>query len=261
MAVRKRRSNAVSSGAVTIVKDFFCRDDVSRALPGQRYCTKKYGPGRVMNSTLASAYKQYVLENPTLSVGFTMFAYMRPKNIRLVSQVPHEVCLCVYCINITHKVKALHVQMAKQTDMEVPVPNSEVELLNQVLCDRDGRFHKTACVEGTRQKCSNWEQKIRDIYRPILANTTDKFSWQVWEPETYINKKGESSNRRQLKVVTGSAPECVESLIEQFQKPSPKTVSMPQHLFTMFFPNSCLPTTKEKSPLALFTGGARLLQK
>ena len=48
-----------------------------------------------MLMSLREAYNKFKEENPSLKVGLTRFYELRPTHVKLLDQIPHQVCVCV----------------------------------------------------------------------------------------------------------------------------------------------------------------------
>jgi len=112
---RKGRSDMISEDTVQRVKLFFERDDVSRMALGKRDVItvrsemgKKKCQKRHMSMCVKEAYAMFKEENPEIKLGVSKFASLRPQHILLSSQMPSNVCTCVYHENFMMALSALH---------------------------------------------------------------------------------------------------------------------------------------------------------
>ena len=56
---------------------------------------KKTMQVRFLLMSLREAYKKFKEKNPSLKVGLTRFCELRPAHVKLIDQIPHQVCVCV----------------------------------------------------------------------------------------------------------------------------------------------------------------------
>ncbi|CAF3420657.1 unnamed protein product [Rotaria socialis] len=91
----------VSRKLSTKIKDtvvlFYCRDDISYQMPGQRdtivvknnYSRTTYQK-RILLYTIREAYEIFLVENPGISIARTIFAEMRPEHVVIKSCMAHR---------------------------------------------------------------------------------------------------------------------------------------------------------------------------
>jgi len=112
---RQPRSDGISDDTVQCIKQFFERDDISRMAPGKwDVITVRNEMGKNkfqkwhMSMCVKEAYAIFKEENPGIKVGVSKFASLRPQHILLSSQMPSNVCTCVYHENFVMALSALH---------------------------------------------------------------------------------------------------------------------------------------------------------
>ncbi|KAK3786984.1 hypothetical protein RRG08_052617 [Elysia crispata] len=76
---------------------YYLKAEVSRVLPHKRYATKK-GPEYMMTVTIKLAHKMFC-DEIRHKVSLSLFAKLRPRNVRKLGGVTVETCLCIYCTN------------------------------------------------------------------------------------------------------------------------------------------------------------------
>lgn len=100
------RKDKITKSTVQIVDKFYKMEQISRPLPQKRFATKT-GPAYVLQISLKAAYQIFQKGYPNIKIGYTKFTLLRPRNVRLLSSMIHEVCMCVYCLNVKYKSLAL----------------------------------------------------------------------------------------------------------------------------------------------------------
>ena len=227
------------------ITEFYLRQDISRPLPSKRYATK-HGAGHHLQMTMRAAHSMFVSENPTVKVSYAKFTYLRPKNVRLLSKVHHEVCVCVYCVNI--KYKLLVVNRAIDTTRKAGTVKKiadEFDFINHLLCpiSDSQRFHKEECVFGTCDRCGNYGGRIREMYQDIIRESNAAHTWLHWEKEEVRDGKV----RRVLKTKQGSMEMLINEMAMDVEKPV-QGVSFVKHLFTARWQHRQFASLKENLP-------------
>ena len=112
---RQARSDGISDDTVQCVKQFFERDDISRMAPGKRdVVTVRNEVGKEkfqkqhMIMFVKEAYAIFKEEKPDIKIGLSRFSSLRPQHVLLSSQMPANVCTCVYHENFMMAMSALH---------------------------------------------------------------------------------------------------------------------------------------------------------
>jgi len=99
---KKTGSKVLPEGTITAVKEFYCRQDISRELPGKNnYVSVKENGTRVKKTkrlvlgNLSHIYDLFVEEFPNHKISFSKFAELRPRECCLASNGGmHNVCVC-----------------------------------------------------------------------------------------------------------------------------------------------------------------------
>ncbi|XP_078616892.1 uncharacterized protein LOC144885097 [Branchiostoma floridae x Branchiostoma japonicum] len=107
---KKTRLPLVRAGIRKAVHDFMEREDNSRIMPGKNDY-KKIGKNkvqvRVLTNYLTSLREKFVSENPDIKISLSVFARLRPPNIKLASFLSRNTCLCTKHQNFALKLKTL----------------------------------------------------------------------------------------------------------------------------------------------------------
>ena len=97
------------------VRNFYCRDDISRQAPGKKdYVTlwKNGGKERVQKRhlyyTIKETHSLFLHDHPDVKIGKSKFAELKPANIFHQSKTPKDACLCIYHENFSLLCEALH---------------------------------------------------------------------------------------------------------------------------------------------------------
>ena len=204
-----RSSNTVSDEVKQKVKDFFERDDISRASPNRKdtMSIKNWESGirthvakRHMMTTVAEAYSLFVSDNPDIKLGKSKFFELRPLHVRPMNEMPHNVCVCIHHANYNFLLKALN-------KVAPIVPGSSTEFLKEITCDMSNE----KCISGECSKC----YKISDIL-PLQLDISMKVTWNQWK-----------SVENRFQIITNT--ETLDDLLEELNN---KTLKFKYHVFT-----------------------------
>ena len=97
-----KAGNPLSSTTLELIRRFYCHDDISRVMPGNKdYISVRNEDGAKIHvqkwlvlCNLMEAYQQFKLLHSGVKVGFFKFAQLKPKDVFwLVKQEPTQ---CVY---------------------------------------------------------------------------------------------------------------------------------------------------------------------
>lgn len=223
------RSDKISANDYKLINDFFKMEHISRPLPQKRYASK-HGPGYILQITLTSAFKIFQQEYPNVKIGYAKFCMLKPKNIRLVTSMPNEVCLCPYCLNVKYKILCINGLVSRFQLSDSLKVSDEREFLNVLLCTKsDGlRYHDATCVMGKCKDCGNLSTTIRNYYKTLTDISTDfQPVWNHWEKKSCDDGKV----RRVLVTKQKSIDDLISELIVDTEKPV-QSINFVSHLFT-----------------------------
>ncbi|XP_038055143.1 uncharacterized protein LOC119727354 [Patiria miniata] len=196
--------------------------------------------------SLTAAHRMFQKEYPDSRVSYSKFTFLRPKNVRLLSKVHHEVCTCVYCMNIKYKLMVVNrvINTTKSTSGVVKIAD-EYEFVNKLLCpvSDSQRFQNEECVFGTCDKCGNLGDTIRKMYEPVIKEARGTWNWLHWERVEVI----EGKPRRVLKTKQGSMGDVLEELINDAERPV-QGVSFVKHIVTARWQHRQYSNLKEHLP-------------
>ncbi|MES9901739.1 MAG: hypothetical protein ABW168_03535 [Sedimenticola sp.] len=204
------------------IKDFYIREDISRAMPQKRYTTKQ-GAGYLLQISLKAAHSKYITENPTKYVSLGKFSALRPKNVRLLCNNHREYCVCVYCVNVRYKMLTLSRAMKDTTKKRT----NEIDINTILLCEKENMtaYHKRECISGECTKCADHLETLSQYYEDIPENLT--LTWSRWE-RTLVH------GRYKRIVITKSGNKTVllkEFALQDIDKPA-QGFSFVEHLHT-----------------------------
>ena len=232
-AKRKINSRRITEDCKKSVAEFYLRDDISRPDPSNRAKTKKLGPRRYMYMPLHMAYTifkdEFSIKWPErkIPVRLAKFKKLRPKNVKCFSQTPHESCLCVYCVNIRHKLVCL--RNSHPDPKATNLPTNEGQFYNLLLCPRETHtFSNATCVNKECEHCKEWETTIKQTYSTLDQNS--QVTYQFWEKEEYTTKKGKIRTRRTLVQKSETVLDCINNLIKDTIQPT-RFVTVVRHFF------------------------------
>ena len=182
--VRKRRKDALDDTVAKMVRAFYRRSDVSRALPDARGVKRGQNgellSRKVLERSVTSAHELFRAENPQTAISRAKFAELRPVDVMPTTCNRKRDCLCEYCANIELKLDALKMFVAKYR-LEACSIRDKYELSRITLCPpgETGEYMRT-CLE---RKCGNCgTSSLEEHLRPLLEAQTDAdVKYDKWE--------------------------------------------------------------------------------
>ena len=184
-----------------LVQAFYQSGDISWQAPGRKdhvtirdknddgSVTKRVEQTRYMLMSLREAYHKFVEEYPTNKIGLSKFCELRPEQVKLYDNIPHQVCVCQYHENI----RLLLVALQAHTDLK----GEFSEFINQITCDSTSK-------ECMTRKCS------------ACADLLLQFSPRVTHPVSY--RQWRSTDGRAEKITfEGTTEDAFHELKEQSQ--------------------------------------------
>ncbi len=189
------------------IKEFYLRDDISMQTPGKRdYVTIRQNGEKIqvqkryMLMTLREAHALFVEENgPTIKIGKSKFAELRPCHVLYMSNIPENVCLCQTHENINYLLSAL------SSDIASAFPRNHTELITALGCNTQD----FQCMSPECTRChKRWDELVAGISEEVRAKT---FAYKKWEK----NSDGQLV-RVTNKTTVGKGVEEVEKMITKF---------------------------------------------
>lgn len=164
------------------VKEFYEREDLTYQTPGKSDTisvkvdmNKLSMQKRYLTVTLHEAYALYCEESgDRKKVGKTTFFSLKPPNIMLVGDTPHNVCVCQSHANVDFLCTALKPLCG--------FPPNRVALLQQMCCD----INNENCMIG---ECKECEKFVEDVL-PLQFEYDVNIFWKKWEKNKDTSKLG-----------------------------------------------------------------------
>ena len=189
------------------VRSFYECNEVSRMLPGKKdfVSVKREGKRvhvqkRLILSNLREVYQLFKEKFPTLNVGFSKFADLRPKNCVLAgASGTHAVCVCTIHQNV--KLMMLGGKLADLTANDAIPLKSYDHCLAQIVCNPP----QPACYLGTCCSCPG----ISDLKERLNSLMDDSLI------DTVVYKQWISVDISTLETISQSADNFVDSLCEK----------------------------------------------
>ena len=180
----------ISDDMLKKIELFYNRDDVSRVSPGKADTisikengTRVHKQKRHLMMTLDEAFALFNLDNPECNIGRSTFCSLRPKEVLLAQDMPHNVCVCITHENIILLLESLH----RKTCI---IPLYSQDFLEIYVCDPTSE----KCMASDCSTCQEgklFNQHIADN----IENTSDNIKWFQWSKnETgYLEKQSNTS--------------------------------------------------------------------
>ena len=100
----EKSPNCIPADTLKMVEEFFLLDSISRQAPGKRdFVTVRKDGGkeqvhkRHLLWSLQETDALFKKEHSSVKIGFSKFCSLRPQNVLLLGQYPHQACLYVSC--------------------------------------------------------------------------------------------------------------------------------------------------------------------
>ena len=136
---------------------YYIRDDVSRMAPGRKdfvvlrdKVMKSHIQKRHLYTTLKETYGGFLEEHPTMKIGFSSFAALRPKHVLLQCNTPQNVCICQIHSNFINIIYAL----SQVTKLQAYGEN----FLKPFLCS----ITTIDCYFSNCVTCPNFDTHVKD---------------------------------------------------------------------------------------------------
>lgn len=139
--------------------------------------------------------------------GITFFQNQRPKHVKPIGDLPHDVCLCSYHQNFIYTVEALH--------KYVPgIPSYQDDFLGYFLCE----VSSMECWYGRCDKCTG----VTIPKLVALGNEIDfamPVSWNVWKKNLHDNRTEKHvENKTMADLIAHTVALSPQFLIHNFNK-------------------------------------------
>ncbi|GBN46744.1 hypothetical protein AVEN_184302-1 [Araneus ventricosus] len=165
---------------VGIVRSFYENDEVSRAMPGIKDCvtviesngSKSKISKRLILCNLKEAYQYFKDKLPSIKIGFSKFAELRPKHCILAGQSgTHSVCVCT-----THQNVKLMIENAKLNTLTNGNIKNYKQCLVKMLCNPSA----IGCNMGNCAYCPG-ETELRTILQESFdENLIEQVQFRQW---------------------------------------------------------------------------------
>lgn len=200
---RMQHAKSLSEEEKSQVIEFYCRDDISRQAPGIKdvVIIRKKGEKketiqkRFMMMTVGEAFSEFKRFVPQAKVGKSTFYSLRPDHVKLISDTPHDVCICKYHYNFISLLESLHKAIPT-------IPQHHRELIDQLSCKSPNEM----CMLG---QCSKCPSTLNEFVPPDM-NLSKQLFWKQWEDD--------NSGRPILRENTGTCQHALECLSKQLDK-------------------------------------------
>lgn len=198
------------------IKNYFVRDDVSRATAGKRetVTSKKLKmQKRYLLDTMKNLFCSFKRENPELRCSYSYFIKNRPFYIKPPSIAGRETCLCKIHTNAQYMVNALHkTKVIAHTNMN--------DLIASTVCST----YNQTCMTGNCKDCKTKQL----LYRETTENLR-LVKWNQWIRKSETIEKSDKKikvTKNVKEIVEGT----VEELIENFKQ---ALVQLKKHIYNI----------------------------
>lgn len=180
-----RKGQTLSEATVEKVLNFYCRDDISRPLPGSKDVVTVREKGkrvkktkRLVLSTLSSLHQKYIEEHPENKVSLGKFCELRPKECVLAGSAgTHIICVCTYHQNPQLMFEAGNLKEAGFESIK--------ECRDMLLCPDPGE----ECFFRTCQNCpstSNLQEALEVHFDSEMISSVTYNQWESTDRSNII---------------------------------------------------------------------------
>lgn len=196
---RKSKTNPV----ISLVKDFYCRDDVSRMTTGKKNTItrkKLKMQRRLLTDTLQNLHKKFLSEH-TQTVSYSYFCALRPFWVVEPTELDRETCQCKVHENTQFMADKLF-------SLNVLNTNNLEQLVTEMVCDDDSKACAYGeCIACKHKKCNFNPPDDAVVSRPITYN-----QWKLKKVPRVTTDDENAKNEQDL--ITVTKKEDVESTIK-----------------------------------------------
>lgn len=211
-----------------IVRNFFYSPEISREMPGLKdYISVKKSDGcrekkqkHLVLCNLKEAFQNFKSEHPTLKIGFSKFAELRPKECVLAgSSGTHSVCVCTKHQNVKLMMEAIKKVFKNVSDFDQDAPDVSTSTWNDGL-DTSYICHYRHCLallqcNPPQEKCYFGECEYcpkKEEFTDLITTAFDKKGLDEVEFRHWI-----STDRSTLEYRKLSAEEFINDFYEQLK--------------------------------------------
>lgn len=199
---KKIRLTSVRNNS-NLIRDFYCRDDNSRATAGKKETitrSKLKKQKRFLTDSIKTLFNKFLVEYPSVKISQKTFARYKPFWVVKPSCESRNTCACEEHSNI-------HFKIQKLFQMKVLKEKNLAELVGQIMCDENS----ATCAWGICKKC-------RNTRIPITIGDMDcEVSWFKWE-KSYEDKENKKVGSCRVKVIKKIEKHTsLETLNNEFQ--------------------------------------------
>ena len=203
------------------VNFFYKRPDVSVTLGGARSVAKDGTVRSYLQQNVKDTHERYINENTENDISFSHFARLRPRNVKLASQLPMQQSVCEKCANVDIALKSLSHTLSEEVRHEFGLTHKHA-LLEKTLCSKgvDG-YHEEKRYKRTCGDCGTSSLK-QDLYALVdnkaLPSSLTWYRWQLTEHGEGKSEAKSTKKRMDLVSFKGDTKELFESLVNDLDK-------------------------------------------
>ena len=204
-----------SNNELHYITDYYMRPEVSVVLPSIHHVAKGQSK-HYLQKPLTSVYKEFKEEYPSIKIGKSKFASMRPNHVKPMSKHPLNECVCEYCANIQLQLKPLS-RLNKNKESECSMFKDRYSVVRSTMCPKSESFEKRECIEIKCKDCG--VHKIEKIRANMLKDES-QLQWHEWR----LVEREDGKKRMGLVLVNAKPKEFIESFCGRLE-------TMSSHLF------------------------------
>ena len=194
------QENSLTKETIKFIEDFYMQSDIVYTMPGLRDEMTVWSNGTKQKLRkyylchyVKEVYSMFKSAHPSIKVGFSKFASLRPQNVVLLKNQPEEQCKCKTHENFYLKLKALRLDYTN-------------EFWHSFLCDGAGL--EEDCWKNLCDRCKNGCLLVERLGE---IDVSESVLWKQW-------CKDEGTGRIHIKYVEGYKGQLVEEICGDWEK-------------------------------------------
>lgn len=197
---------------VNLVTSFFTSDEISKLLPGKKDFVsvrdsvsnvRKHEQKRLVLGNLREIYEEFKKENPSIKIGFSKFAELRPKQCVLAgSSGTHTICVCTYHQNMKLIFENCSIAVLTK-DSSTQLSNCYDAMALMVCKDPNSKCYFSECTN-----CPGITKVKEILVESFGRSEIDEITFKQWV----------STDRTNLLTITISIDEFIEEMCKQLER-------------------------------------------
>ncbi|PAA81990.1 hypothetical protein BOX15_Mlig001506g19, partial [Macrostomum lignano] len=160
---------------VSVVQEYFCQDENSRATSSRKDCiSKRFGEEketkqkRYLLSSVSLLHAKFLWEYPGVKISRATFNRWKPWYVKRARLCDRDMCMCIKCTNTESLIKGMHIAGLLHS-------HHITKVLNEMVCDME-------YADCLLRKCDECRRKSFVVTE--TAEAEPQVVYRVWKPRT-----------------------------------------------------------------------------